>query len=105
MSWILKPTNRNNSQSFVRLLSTGTAYPIGQVSSNGQSGFYNPTNTITTALPLDTETTVSLKYENGVYTYGWGEYSVTQNVRTYDTLDAIGWNGGNTLKEYKWKPL
>lgn len=94
----------SGSMNYIKTKIGSTEKVIGCASSSGQNGIYNEATT-NTAFP-STETLVTLKYENGTYTYSWGSVTLTtSSLGAMDTLSALGGLNGGYVKEIKVKPL
>lgn len=77
---------------------------MGLGSVDGKNGIY-PNPITTTPIP-SSETEITLKYENGTYTYSWGEIELTtSSLSIASKLDEIGARNNGYVKELKIKPL
>lgn len=85
------------------------AYRCIKPDSNGKVGIANESNgswieNINVNIPYNTDVLVTLTYQNGITTLGWGEYSITRSDIQLTTLTRM-LVLKDTLKEFKIKPL
>jgi len=102
VSW--KTARQSNSISYIRLLIDSANTTVGLGSADGKNGIY-PNPITTTPIP-SSETEITLKYENGTYTYSWGDVVLTtSSLNTATKIDEIGARNNGYVKELKIKPL
>ena len=102
VSW--KTARQSSSFSYLILTIDSENHVVGLGSSNGNNGIY-PNPVTTTPIP-STETEITLKYENGTYTYSWGEVVLTTStLGIASKIVEIGARNSGYVKELKVKPL
>lgn len=102
ISW--KTARQGQSYAYLLVLIDSTRTAIGLGSGNGANGIY-PNPTTSTVIP-STETEITLKYENGTYTYSWGNVVLTTStLGIASKIVEIGARTSGYVKELKIKPL
>ena len=102
VSW--KTARQYSSIAYLALTIDSANTVVGLASGDGKNGIYP--NPITTTVIPSTETEITLKYENGTYTYSWGEVVLTTStLGIASKIVEIGARNSGYVKELKIKPL
>ena len=102
ISW--KTARQGSSIAYLALTVDSANTVVGLGSFDGKNGIY-PNSVTTTPIP-STETEITLKYENGTYTYSWGNVVLTTStLGIASKIVEIGARDSGYVKELKIKPL
>lgn len=102
ISW--KTARQGSNFAYLVLTIDSANTVVGLASGDGRNGIYP--NPLTTTVFPSTETEITLKYENGTYTYSWGNVVLTTStLGIASKIVEIGARTSGYVKELKIKPL